>query len=103
MEKEVKLRELNILAVMGIMITWKYLGMKMAEGKIFLQSNLAADSSSVIFNEAAIAAMGIKNPIGKTVSLWGHKKQIIGIVKEFSFLNLYIKKLAPAFLEYLLG
>jgi len=74
------------------------LGMKMAEGRTF-SKQFGADSNSVIFNEAAIAAMGIKNPIGKMVSLWGHQKQIIGIVKDFHFESLY-KKVGPAFLEY---
>ena len=73
------------------------LGLKMAAGRSF--SKEFADSSSVIFNESAIAAMGIKNPIGKTVSLWGTKKQIIGIAKDFHFESLY-KKVGPAFLEY---
>jgi len=73
------------------------LGLKMVGGRSF--SKEFADSSSVIFNESAIAAMGIKNPIGKTVSLWGTKKQIIGIAKDFHFESLY-KKVGPAFLEY---
>ncbi len=74
------------------------LGMKMAEGRTFSRK-FGSDTSSVIFNESAIAAMGIKNPIGKTVSLWGKQKQIIGIVKDFHFESLY-KKVGPAFLEY---
>src|SRR5579872_1439945 len=76
------------------------LGIQMAEGRAF--SDKFADSSSVIFNESAIAAMGIKNPVGKTVSLWGRKKQIIGIAKDFHFESLY-KKVGPAFLEYAPG
>jgi putative ABC transport system permease protein len=74
------------------------LGMKMAEGRTFSRQ-FGADSSSVIFNEAAIKAMGIKNPVGKTVSLWGKKKQIIGVAKDYHFESLY-KKIGPAFIEY---
>jgi putative ABC transport system permease protein len=74
------------------------LGLKIKEGRSF-SKKFGSDSSSVIFNESAIAAMGIKDPVGKTVSLWGHKKQIIGIVKDFHFESLY-KKVGPAFLEY---
>jgi ABC-type antimicrobial peptide transport system permease subunit len=51
----------------------------------------------VIFNETAVAAMGLKDPISKTVSLWGQKKQIIGVVKDFHFESMY-KKVGPAFL-----
>ena len=74
------------------------LGLQMKEGRSF-SPQFGSDSLSVIFNEAAINAMGIKNPIGKTVSLWGKNKQIIGIVKDFHFESLY-KKVGPAFLEY---
>jgi putative ABC transport system permease protein len=73
------------------------MGLQMAEGRAFSRA-FGSDSSKVIFNESAISAMGLKNPIGKTVSLWGHKKQIIGIVKDYHFESLY-KKVGPAFLE----
>ncbi|MES1223634.1 MAG: FtsX-like permease family protein, partial [Bacteroidota bacterium] len=75
------------------------LGIKMAEGRSFSRE-YPSDSLSVIFNESAIAAMGLKNPVGKTVSLWGHKKTIIGVAKDFHFQSLY-KKVGPAFLEYI--
>jgi putative ABC transport system permease protein len=71
------------------------MNLQMAEGRAF--SNNFADSSSVIFNQSAIAAMGLQNPIGKTVSLWGKKKQIIGIVKDYHYESLY-NKIGPAFL-----
>ncbi len=74
------------------------LGLKMKDGRFF-SKEFGSDSSKVIFNESAIAAMGIKNPIGKTVSLWGQKKQIIGVVNDFHFESLY-KKIAPFFLFY---
>ncbi|PWT77566.1 MAG: hypothetical protein C5B59_03565 [Bacteroidetes bacterium] len=74
------------------------LGIQMADGRSF-SSKFSSDSLSVIFNESAIAAMGLKNPLGKTVSLWGHKKQIIGVAKDFNFQSLY-KRVGPAFMEY---
>jgi len=72
-------------------------GLQMAEGRAF--SKNFNDSSSVIFNQSAIAAMGLKDPVGKTVSLWGIKKQIIGIVKDFHFESFY-KKIGPAFFTF---
>ncbi|HLK31218.1 MAG TPA: ABC transporter permease [Puia sp.] len=75
------------------------LDIKMAEGRTFSRE-YPSDSLAVIFNESAIAAMGIKNPVGKIVSLWGHRKKIIGVAKDFHFQSLY-KKVGPAFLEYL--
>jgi putative ABC transport system permease protein len=69
----------------------------MAEGRRF--SKAFADSSSVIFNETAIKAMGLNDPVGKTVSLWGKKKQIVGVVKDYHFKSLY-DKISPSFLVY---
>ncbi len=69
----------------------------MAEGRAF--SKNFADSSSVIFNQSAVAVMGLKSPVGKTVSLWGEKKQIIGVVKNYHFESLY-KKIGPAFFTF---
>jgi putative ABC transport system permease protein len=76
---------------------FKTMGLQMAEGRPF--SKDFADSSSVIFNQAAIKAMGLENPIGKMVSLWGKNAQIIGIVKDYHFQSLY-KKIGPAFFTY---
>jgi len=73
------------------------MNLQMAEGRAF--SRDFADSSSVIFNESAIAAMGLKDPVGKIVSLWGQKKQIIGIVRDYHFQSLY-KKIGSAFFTY---
>jgi putative ABC transport system permease protein len=74
------------------------LGLKMKDGRSF-SKEFGSDSSKVIFNESAIAAMGLKNPVGKTVSLWGKKSQIIGIANDFHFESLY-KKVAPFFFYY---
>lgn len=40
--------------------------------------------------------MGITNPVGQTITLWGQKKQIIGVVEDFHTSSLY-KKVQPAF------
>ena len=66
------------------------LGFKMAEGRTF-SKRFGSDSSKIIFNETAIAAMGLKNPIGKTIKVWGKNYQIIGVAKDFH-LNPYMKK-----------
>jgi ABC-type antimicrobial peptide transport system permease subunit len=71
------------------------MGLKVVEGRPF--SKEFADSSGVIFNETAIKAMGLRNPIGKTVSLWSVKKIIVGVVKDYHFQSLY-EKIKPAFL-----
>ena len=66
------------------------IGIKMKEGRTFSKS-FSADSSKIIFNEAAIRVMGINNPIGKLVNQWGENKQIIGVTKDFNFESLYTK------------
>jgi putative ABC transport system permease protein len=74
------------------------LGLTIKEGRSFSTQHIS-DSNSVIFNETAIGAMKLDNPIGKTVSVWGKPKQIIGIVKDFQFESMY-KKVTPFFLRY---
>ncbi len=64
------------------------LGMEMASGRSF-SKDFSADTATIIFNEAAIAAMGLQDPIGKTVRLWGEDKTIIGVVKDFHFESLH--------------
>jgi len=72
--------------------------LKMAEGRFF-SVPFGAEKDKVIFNEAAVAAMGLKNPLGQTVTMWGAKKEIIGIVKDFHFESLY-KKVEPFFFRF---
>jgi ABC-type antimicrobial peptide transport system permease subunit len=40
--------------------------------------------------------MGMTDPIGKTVKLWGDERKIIGVVKDFHFESLH-KKIGPSF------
>ncbi len=60
----------------------------MAAGRAFSR-NFGADSLKVIFNEAAIKAMGIRDPIGKVINLGGVNREIIGVVKNFHFQSLH--------------
>jgi putative ABC transport system permease protein len=57
-------------------------GMRLLQGKGFT-GNLAADSNHVILNEAAVARMRYKNPIGQTIQMEsGRHLTVIGIVKD---------------------
>jgi ABC-type antimicrobial peptide transport system permease subunit len=58
------------------------LGMEMAQGRAFSRK-FGDEKSSLIFNETAIQTMGLKDPIGKKISMWGEDKIIVGIVKDF--------------------
>jgi putative ABC transport system permease protein len=74
------------------------MGMQMAEGRAF-STKFGSDSAKVVFNEAAIKAMGLKNPVGRIVSLWGKKQEIIGVAKDYHFESLY-KKVSPSFITF---
>jgi putative ABC transport system permease protein len=74
------------------------MGLQMKEGRMFSRE-FSTDSNGVIFNETAIAAMKLKNPIGKAVRLWGIKAHIIGVVKDFHYESMY-KKIGPFFLGF---
>lgn len=64
------------------------LGIKMKEGRSF-SKDFSADDSKIIFNEAAIEMMGLIDPIGKNVKLWGRDYEIVGIAKNFHFESLH--------------
>jgi putative ABC transport system permease protein len=69
--------------------------LQLKEGKGF--TGTKADSTSFILNEAAIAQMGIKDPIGKRFKLWQTTGQIVGVVKDFHFASMR-ERIGPAVL-----
>ncbi len=58
---------------------FKTVDMRMNEGRDFYN---AYDSASVIFNEAAIKGMRIKNPVGQKINWQGTEFTIAGVVKD---------------------
>ncbi len=74
------------------------MGLQMKEGRSFSRS-FPTDTSGVIFNETAIKMMGLKNPVGTQVQLWGLKQHIIGVVKDFNYESVY-NKVGPFFISY---
>lgn len=66
------------------------MGMDLIAGRTFSEK-FGNDSTSVIFNETAIDAMGMEDPIGKTISHYSGEKKIIGIIKDFNLISLHIK------------
>lgn len=72
------------------------MGMALKEGRFFSQNQRAGNE--IIFNEAAIRAMGLKDPVGKTVKFWGTERQIVGVVKNFNFESLY-ESVKPCFFQ----
>lgn len=64
------------------------MGMELIEGRTFSE-DFVADTTSVIFNETAIAAMGMQDPIGKTIRHYSGDKTIVGVVKDFNLISLH--------------
>jgi putative ABC transport system permease protein len=73
------------------------LGIKMKEGRSY-STAFGSDNDKVVLNEAAVKVIGLTNPLGKTVTIWGDKKQIIGVTKDFHFQSLY-ENIKPCFFD----
>lgn len=58
------------------------LGMQIKEGKSFSDS-LGSNDSYLLLNETAVKIMGLKDPVGTKVKLWGKEKMILGVMKDF--------------------
>ena len=63
--------------------------MQLLEGKNFVGD--ISDSTHFILNETAVAAMRLKNPIGKRIRLWETTGTITGVVKDFNFQSVRYK------------
>ena len=70
---------------------------RLKEGRHFSRA-FKTEKEKIIFNETAIKKMGMKEPIGKVVSLWGEDKEVIGVVKDFHIDNLY-SQVMPVFMK----
>jgi ABC-type antimicrobial peptide transport system permease subunit len=56
----------------------KTMGIKLLEGRDFSE-DFKSDTSSILINKAALDLMGLKDPIGTELDLWGGKRKLIGI------------------------
>ncbi len=70
------------------------LGMRFAAGRSFSRSY--ADTNKIIVNETAVAAMHLKDPVGKNITAFDARFQIIGVVKDFHFESLH-EPVKPSF------
>lgn len=62
--------------------------LQMAEGRDFSRI-FPTDTAGVLLNETAVKAIGYNNPVGRKINLWGRKKVIIGVMKDFHFKSLH--------------
>lgn len=59
----------------------KTMGVKMIEGRDFSE-DFKSDSIAIVVNKAAIKLMGLKDPIGTELDLWGKKRKLIGVYDD---------------------
>jgi len=60
------------------------LDIEMVRGRAFSKS-YGSDSSKIIVNEAALAYMGLNDPIGTQIKFRGKSMEIVGVSKDFHF------------------
>jgi ABC-type antimicrobial peptide transport system permease subunit len=74
------------------------LNMEFVNGRNFSRSFSTDKSEAYIVNELAVKIMGMKNPVGKRLSVFRNEGVIIGVVKDFHFqpLNNEIKPFVVA-------
>jgi hypothetical protein len=59
------------------------------EGRDFSQA-YSTDTTGYIINKKAALAMGLKEPIGTPLTLWGRTGTIIGVIEDFHFKSLHV-------------
>ena len=74
----------------------KTLGVKMVDGRDIDVYQYPTDSMAMLLNEEAVKEMGLKKPVGKTVTFIadGRKWHIVGVVKNF-ILKSPFEKISP--------
>ena len=58
----------------------KTIGIPMVEGRDFSENFV--DTVSMILNEAAVAYMGLKNPVGEKIRFWNNTFTVVGVMKD---------------------
>ncbi len=84
-EPDQRLMFINLEMSSGFVET---MGIELVLGRTF-DRNRQNEETKIMFNETAIKQMGIEDPIGKIVKLWGKEREIIGVVKDFHAESLY--------------
>jgi putative ABC transport system permease protein len=62
--------------------------LRIVQGRDF-SKDFPGDSDAYIVNEAALAQIGYKDPIGRSLTFWKKKGTIIGVVHDFNFESMH--------------
>jgi putative ABC transport system permease protein len=83
-----------IFANYNLLETWQ---MTMAKGRSFMRE-YPSDTNSIVISEKAARVMGLKDPLGKKVQLWGqYQLEVVGVVKDFQVRSFYEETLPVIF------
>ena len=66
----------------------KTMGIDVLMGRDF-SKEFATDSQAIVINKAALDLIGLENPIGTNLDLWGEKRKLIGVVDDVLMGSLY--------------
>jgi putative ABC transport system permease protein len=73
------------------------LEIELTAGRNFSEE-FGADTAKVIFNQAAIDVMGLSDPVGEMVNIWGVDLEVIGVAANFHFQSLH-ENVKPLFIR----
>jgi len=76
----------------------KTMKLKMAAGRDFSKA-YGTDSVGYLINETTLKRLKYADPIGKPLTFWGKKGQIIGVLKDFHFASLH-EQIQPLIIRY---
>lgn len=82
--------EEDIYLVSFTMVGYDFLnttGIKLLEGRDYSEE-FPTDTNGIIFNKEMISIMNMDDPIGKTVTIWGEERHIVGVTDNFHFIPL---------------
>jgi predicted permease len=74
------------------------MNLSVIKGRDFSRLNPTDSSDAFIVNEEAVKEMGMKDPIGKSISAWNKKGHIVGIVKDYHTRSLH-EPIKPVILD----
>jgi ABC-type antimicrobial peptide transport system permease subunit len=57
------------------------------EGTYYREGSV--DTLNIVLNQKAVEIIGLENPVGKTIQVWGKQRQIIGVLRNFHNRSLY--------------
>jgi putative ABC transport system permease protein len=64
------------------------MGIEMAAGIDFQESNIG-DDTKIVINETAARAMGFEQPVGQIVTTLGERRTILGVVRDYHFESMH--------------